>query len=92
MNVESLEEIKRNIESMSKIHQIEILRILKNIPNVKLNENKSGVYINLTFLPKESIDELLVYVKYIIDQEQTLNAVETQKSEFKTAFFSGSKN
>ena len=87
MNMENLESIKKNVESMSKIHQIEVLRILKNIPNVKLNENKSGVYINLTFLPKESIDELLVYVKYILDQEQSLNTIEIQKSEFKHAFF-----
>ena len=92
MNVEQLEEIKRNIESMSKIHQIEILRILKNIPNIKLNENKSGVYVNLTFLPKESMDELAMYVKYTLDQETTLNSIENQKSEFKQAFFTDSVN
>jgi hypothetical protein len=92
MSSESLEDIKRKIESMSKIHQIEILRILKNAPNAKLNENKSGVYVNLTLLPKESIDELLTYVKYITDQEQTLNTVENQKTEFKNAFFSDSGN
>ena len=91
-NVEQLEEIKRNIESMSKIHQIEILRILKNIPNIKLNENKSGVYVNLTFLPKESMDELAMYVKYTLDQETTLNSIENQKSEFKQAFFTDSVN
>jgi hypothetical protein len=92
MSAESLEEIKRKIESMSKIHQIEILRILKNAPNAKLNENKSGVYVNLTLLPKESIDELLTYVKYTTDQEQTLNSIENQKTEFKNAFFSDSGN
>ena len=92
MNSENLEEMKRNIESMSKVHQIEILRILKSVPNVKLNENKSGVYVNLTFLPKESIDELTAYVKYTLDQEKTLNSIENQKSEFKHAFFSDSVN
>ena len=88
MNVENLEDIKRNIEAMSKVHQIEILRILKNVPNVKLNENKSGVYVNLTFLSKESIEELTLYVKYTLDQENSLNSIENQKSEFKHAFFS----
>lgn len=92
MSAESLEEIKRKIESMTKINQIEILRILKNAPDAKLNENKSGVYVNLTLLSKESIDELLTYVKYITDQEQTLNSVENQKIEFKNAFFSDSLN
>ena len=92
MSAESLEEIKRKIESMTKINQIEILRILKNVPDAKLNENKSGVYVNLTLLSKDSIEELLTYVKYITDQEQTLNSVENQKIEFKNAFFSDSIN
>ena len=92
MSAESLEEIKRKIESMTKINQTEILRILKNVPDAKLNENKSGVYVNLTLLSKDSIDKLLTYVKYITDQEQTLNSVENQKIEFKNAFFSDSIN
>ena len=92
MSSESLEEIKRKIESMTKINQIEILRILKNVPDAKLNENKSGVYVNLTLLSKDSIDELLTYVKYITDQEQTLNLVENQKNEFKNTFFTDSTN
>lgn len=87
MNVEQLEEMKRSIESMSKIHHIEILRILKNIPNIKLNENKSGVYINLSFLKKETLDEISYYINYISDQENTLKQVENQKNEFKSAFF-----
>ena len=92
MSSESLEEIKRKIESMTKINQVEILRILKNVPDAKLNENKSGVYVNLTLLSKDSIDELLTYVKYITDQEQTLNLVENQKNEFKNTFFTDSTN
>lgn len=87
MEVEQLENIKKSIESMPKIHHIEILRILKNIPNVKLNENKSGVFINLTFLPKETINEISYYVNYIAEQENTLKTAELQKNEFKNTFF-----
>lgn len=87
MEVEQLENIKKCVESMPKIHHIEILRILKNLPNVKLNENKSGVYINLTFLPKETLDEISYYINYIAEQEKTLKIVETQKTEFKNTFF-----
>ena len=91
MEVAQLENIKRCVESMPKIHHIEILRILKNIPNVKLNENKSGVYINLTFLPKETLDEISYYINYITEQEKTLKMDETQKTEFKNAFFTDSE-
>jgi hypothetical protein len=91
MEVEQLENIKKSVESMPKIHHIEILRILKNIPNVKLNENKSGVFINLTFLPKETINEISYYINYIAEQENTLKTAELQKNEFKNAFFNDSE-
>ena len=48
-NIEYLTKLKNRIESMDKHHQIEILKILsKNM--CKINENKSGVFVNMTFL------------------------------------------
>ena len=82
-----LEDIKRKIESLDKTHQIEVLRIIKKYPAVTLNENKSGIYINLTFLPVEVISELCEFIRYISDQEQILDPVETQKQDFKNIFF-----
>jgi hypothetical protein len=71
---------------MNKYHQIEILKILsKNL--CKLNENKSGVYVNLSFLNSETIDELQRYIDYTNEQETSLITVEYQKEEFKNAFF-----
>jgi hypothetical protein len=72
---------------MSKMHHIEILKILKKNGNVKLNENKSGVYVNLSFLPKDTISELEYYLNYIEDQETSLIILENQKEEFKNSFF-----
>ena len=89
MNVENpevLEHIKNKIESMNKYHQIEILKILsKNL--CKINENKSGVYVNLSFLPLPTINELKNYIEYTEDQEESLITMEYQKEEFKNAFF-----
>jgi len=89
MNLEKpdiLDNLKNKIESMSKYHQIEILKILSN--NLcKLNENKSGVYVNLSFLPDKTIDELKQYVEYAEHQEESLITMEYQKEEFKNAFF-----
>jgi hypothetical protein len=53
----------------------------------KINENKSGVYINLSFLSEKTITELEKYVEYTKDQEDSLNTMEYQKEEFKNAFF-----
>ena len=83
----NLETIKSDIENMSKIHHIEILKILKRNSTVKLNENKSGVYINLSFLSEQTLVELYNYINYIHDQENSLNQLETQKNDFKNTFF-----
>jgi hypothetical protein len=79
--------LKTKIEKISKIHHIEILKILKKNGNVKLNENKSGVYVNLSFLPKDTISDLENYLNYIEDQEMSLIILENQKEEFKNSFF-----
>jgi len=85
-NLENLETIKKTIEGMNKFHQIEILKILsKHL--CKINQNKSGVYINLSFLSKEIVDELKEYIDYTKEQEVSINTMEHQKDEFKNAFF-----
>ena len=82
-----LEAMKIKIESLDKTHQIEVLRIIKKNPAITLNENKSGIYINLTFLPEDTISELCEFIRYISDQEQLLDPMETQKQDFKNIFF-----
>lgn len=84
---ESLNSIKDKIEKMQKINQVEILKILKKHQNIKLNENKSGIFVNLSFLSKEIIEEIEKYVNYVNDQEIVINTFETQKQEFKNTFF-----
>ncbi len=91
-NIPKLESIKNKIESMSKNHHIEILKIIKNNNNVKLNENKSGVYINLTFLPESMIDEIINYLDYVQEQESLLDPFEKEKSDFKNTYFNEKEN
>ena len=79
--------IKDKIERMNKNNQIEVLKILKTNQVIKLNENKSGVFVNLSFLPKELLLELNKYINYVNDQECVINMIETQKQEFKNTFF-----
>ena len=87
ITTESLTDIKDKIEKMPKNNQIEILKILKKYQNIKLNENKSGIFVNLSFLSKEILDEIDKYVNYVNDQETVINTIETQKQEFKNTFF-----
>ncbi len=89
ITTESLTDIKHKIERMTKANQIEVLRILKSNTAIKLNENKSGIFVNISFLPRETIEEIVKYVKYVCDQENIINEIEQQKQEFKNAYFVG---
>jgi hypothetical protein len=82
-----LEDLKSKIEQLNKQHHIEILKILKKNNTVTLNENKSGVYVNISLLPQQSVTDIFDYVNYIEQQEATLSSLETQKRDFKNTFF-----
>lgn len=83
----NLEEMKETIERFPKKHQIEVLKIIKQNSNVTINENKSGIYINLTFLSEDAIQTLRKYIDYVKDQENILTPFESQKQTFKNTFF-----
>lgn len=85
---EKLTEIKKTIEQMEKYHQIEILKIF--IENqAKVNENKSGVFINMSLLNTEILQKVLKYIDYVKEQNICLNNIENEKEKYKTEFFSG---
>ncbi len=92
-NIIELEALKSKIEKLNKQHQLEILKILRDqgSERVKINENKSGVYINLSFLPKETIDKIKLYLNYVQDQEKILCLVESQKNDYAKTFFEESE-
>ena len=86
-STQQLEDLKAQIEKMPKTHQLEILKIMKSSPAVKLNENKSGVYINLSFLPKDVIPKIQDYLVYVKDQENALRSIESQKQDYVKTYF-----
>jgi hypothetical protein len=72
---------------MSKFNQIEILRILTKNDSVIVNENKYGIHINLSELPNNILNEIMVYIKYVNTQEIYLNSAEKEKEIYKNTFF-----
>jgi hypothetical protein len=84
--VKQLTELKNHIESLDKHHQIEILKILsKNM--CKINENKSGVFVNMTFLEEPILNKIQNYLNYMKEQEENLITTEYQKQEFINSYF-----
>ena len=86
-NYEQLDIIRSQIENMSKFNQIEILRILTKNDSVIVNENKYGIHINLSELPNNILNEIMVYIKYVNTQEMYLNSAEKEKEIYKNTFF-----
>ena len=77
-----LENIKHSIEIMSKQDQIEILKLLsKHL--CKLNENKSGIFVNMSFLSNEILEQMKKYIEYTQEKATNLATLEYQKEEFK---------
>jgi hypothetical protein len=88
MDTAELETIKKQIEQMDKTHHIEILKILKQNNSITLNENKSGVYVNLSFLPDPLLEQLKKYIQYTNAQEDAISLLEKQQTDLKNTFFS----
>ena len=87
-NIVNFNDIRETIESMNNFNQIEILRILNKYKNsITINENKNGIYINLSDMNKNVLDELITYIKYVNTQELSLYNVEKQKESFKNIYF-----
>jgi hypothetical protein len=83
-----LDELKTTIEALDVSHHVEILQKMQDFPGgVKINENRNGVYINLSYLPDSLIRELAETVQYIKNQESILNIDEMSKDQFKRAYF-----
>jgi hypothetical protein len=78
--------LKDGIENMPVVHQIEILRIL-HAKHTQINENKNGVFVNISKLSNELLQELYDYMKYVINQEKHLNEIEEQKQSLTKEFF-----
>ena len=79
--------LKERIENMSKYHQIEVLRLLKKLPSVKVNENNNGSFVNLTEQTPEVINELIKYANYVDEQQSQLKKVEIEKEQIEQHFF-----
>tara|TARA_Y100000992_G_scaffold262701_1_gene198655 strand:- start:324 stop:650 length:327 start_codon:yes stop_codon:yes gene_type:complete len=87
LETEKLKKLKLLIEKMNNQQQIEVLKILHGKDEVTLNENKSGIYVNLSFLPLPIIGQIEEYVTYVQDQEKSLNFIEDRKENVKQEYF-----
>tara|TARA_B100000073_G_C23659121_1_gene543778 strand:+ start:672 stop:1037 length:366 start_codon:yes stop_codon:yes gene_type:complete len=83
--------LRDKIESFDKPQQLQILRILKN-KKLNLNENKNGIFLNLTNLDNDIIKELENFIEHIDNQEIILQQNESVKQSYKETYFKDNKD
>ena len=82
----NLSVIKERIEQMSVHHQIEVLQLVYDLSLNNLNENKNGVFINLTQQSPATIEILSNYIHYITKQQNQLTEMENETDKLGALF------
>jgi hypothetical protein len=83
----SVAEIKDRIDRMSKSQHIELARILIREHHVNYDENKNGIFINMTELTPATMTRIKKFLQYIDLQEENISHVEREMNGLKDTFF-----
>ena len=81
-----LAKMRDTIENLNKEQQIQILRLFKE-NKIPINENKNGVFINLTGMSEDILSKLDTHLEHIISQENLLKTTEDVKKTYKENYF-----
>ncbi len=86
-----LKKLRDSIQQLEKIHQLYILNlvILRAVP---YTENSNGVFINMSTISPEVIEEIREYLKYVELQEIQLEDDEVLKERYKKSLFKDNKD
>ena len=90
MDNTGLLKIRDEVEKMEKIHQINILKIFKK-HNIDFTENSNGIFVNMTILSADILEEINSYISYVNLQQKQLNKIEQDKERYKKEFYKDNK-
>ncbi len=88
--MEQLKILKEKLQYLSKFHQIEVFKILKE-NKVEYTENRNGIFVNMNALDEPIISLLNEYLNYVEKQQDHLELIEKQKEQYKQSFFNPNK-
>ena len=78
--------LKELIENLDVFHHNKILKILVQ-NNIKYSENRNGIFVNMNSFNEKTIKEIEKTLKYIKNQEKSLQDIETIKNEINKDYF-----
>jgi len=83
MNVSHLRD---RVEGLPRLHHKDIARIFLE-HNITYDENKNGMFVNLSNVPQDVLEKVARFVAYIDLQQETINTGETERKDLKSQFF-----
>lgn len=87
---DELKELCQKLEEMSKINQVEALRIFHKHNKEMINENKYGIHINVTDVENHVLKEIEEFIDYVSNQEKKLNDMEELQQDIHTKYINKS--
>jgi len=78
--------LKELIENLDVFHHNKILKILVQ-NNIKYSENRNGIFVNMNSFNEKTIKEIEKTLKYIKNQEKSLQDIENIKDEINKDYF-----
>lgn len=89
---EFLKSLAIKIERLPHHYHLGILQIIMKDEEECINENKNGIYVNMSELTRQTIATIKKYLDYIHFQEQNLNKIEAEQEIVKSNFVLSSAN
>ena len=86
MDTGKLVVLKELIENLDVFHHNKILKILVQ-NNIKYSENRNGIFVNMNSFDDNTIKEIEKTLKYIKNQEKSLQDIENIKEEINKDYF-----
>jgi tRNA U34 5-carboxymethylaminomethyl modifying enzyme MnmG/GidA len=83
---ENIIKLRNSIEKLNPSYHKFIFNIFKK-HNIEYSENKNGIFINLSEVDNNVINEVNTYLLYLNKQEQQINKIENQKIEYQNKYF-----
>jgi hypothetical protein len=83
---EFLKILTNEIEQLPSHYHIGILQIIMKDEEECINENKNGIYVNMSELKRKTIATIKKYLDYIYFQEQNLHKIEAEHENVKSNF------
>ena len=86
MNNEIISALHKKIENLPASAHFEVFKIIKKY-DIPFNENSNGIFINMSHIKTDCINELTTHINWLDEQKSFLQKDEQVKNQYRENFF-----